>query len=137
MKKFMALMMVLLLMFSMMLTGCGGGAEEPAAEEPAATEEPAAEEPAAEEISKNDLSIKYNEVATLYNEVFTLMNEKGIYGVEENTTAALDTLNSTMVGLGEAIAADDLSAEQKESIYASLDDILTGLGDMKAAAESM
>jgi multiple sugar transport system substrate-binding protein len=47
-KKFFWILLAALIVLSMALTACGGGAEEPAAEEPAA-EEPAAEEPAAEE----------------------------------------------------------------------------------------
>ena len=131
MKKIMTLLMVLLLMFSMMLTGCGGGTEEPAAtDEPAATEEPAG-------ISKKELSIKYNEVATLYNEAYTLLNEKGIYGTEPETTEALDGLNSTMVELASAIEADDLSAENKQIVADSLDSILVELENMKTIAENM
>ena len=53
MRKSIWLLFSLLLVASMVLTACGGGAEPPAAEEPAveepATEEPVAEEPATEE----------------------------------------------------------------------------------------
>jgi multiple sugar transport system substrate-binding protein len=61
MKKTLLTILALLLVLAMLLTACGGGAEEPAAEEPVA-EEPAAEEPAAEEpaAGPTELSLWYH-----------------------------------------------------------------------------
>ena len=124
MKKFMTLILVLLLMFSIGLTGCGGDAEAPVAEETAT-----------DAITHKDLAIKYNEAATLYNEVFTLMSEEGIYGTNPTRTETLDNLNATMVELYPVLEAKDSPQEDIDLFYAALDQIIVGLEMMKAEVE--
>ena len=130
MKKNIALLLALTLVFAFALTGCGGGTDEPVVEDQAQVEQPA-------EITANDLAIKYNEVATLYNEVYTLANEKGVYGVDETTTGVLDDTNGSMVELGTVIQGGDLTAEEIPAFYDALDQLGVTLDSMKTALETL
>lgn len=118
--------MILLLMFSITLVGCGGG-----------TEEPAAEETATDKITKEMLTTSFNDVVALYNEVYTMANDKGIYGTDQTVTDTLNGLNNTMTNLAPVIQADDSSDEDNQVYYDSLGEILVELDNMKTALESM
>ncbi len=136
----MSLLLVLLLMSSVVLTGCGGDAEEASnTAEPAAAEEAAApaSDAASDEITTEMLSQKYNEVAAQYNVVYTTSNEKGLYGTDEDITNLLDSLHTTMANLAPVIQAGDSSAEDNQVYYDNLDNILVELGNVQSALESM
>lgn len=129
MKKFITLAMVLLLMFSLTLTGCGSKVEEPAV-----TEDPAAEVTG---VSQEDLNAKYNEVVTFYGEVFAVVDELGLYGTDADFTEHMDTVNHSIAALGEAIMAGGTTEEANAEMYAVLDEIQVDLENTKGLAESM
>lgn len=129
MKKNIALLLALTLVFAFALTGCGGK-DEPAAVDPGQVEQPT-------DITKDDLALKYNEVATLYNEAYTLANEKGVYGVDETVTGPLDDTKGTMQELGEIIQAEDLSAEELPTFYEALDQLGVDLKSLITSLEAI
>ena len=117
MKKIITLIMVLLLMFSITLTGCGGGTEEPAA-----TQDPAVEEEAGAEatISKEDLIAKYNECSTVFNEVEGVLVENGTYDVEADVKAGMDSIYDLLDKAEVVVQSDDITDEERAAVYDEL-----------------
>lgn len=116
MKKFLALLLALMMVFS--LAACGGS-DEPDPSEP--SNDPVVSEPAGEsgtgltdmdgtEVSEETLAAlteAYNALAVPFNEIATAANENG-WAADEQTLAELDALGATLGFIGTALT-DDLS----------------------------
>jgi len=125
MKKSIALILVLLLMFSVAMTGCGGGTEDPAAApDPAAGSE-------APSISKQDLIAKYNECSTVFNEVEGAFVENGIYDTEADVKAGMDSIYD-LLGMAEVVVqSDDVTDEERVAVYDELQTYIDQMNGLK------
>jgi len=129
MKKIMTLMMVLLLIFSVALTGCGGDTEEPAAEEPTATEEPAAEESGA--ITQEDLMVKYNEAAELFMEVDDALVKNGTYDVDADAKAAMDYISEFLDKAVVVVQSDEITEEEMTPVNDEIQALIDQMNGFK------
>jgi len=127
MKKSIALILVLLLMFSVAMTGCGGGTEDPAAApDPAAGSE-------APSISKQDLIAKYNECSTVFNEVEGAFVENGIYDTEADVKAGMDSIYD-LLGMAEVVVqSDDITDVERVAVY---DELQTYIDQMNGSKDT-
>ena len=125
MKKSIALILVLLLMFSVAMTGCGGGSDDPAAApDPAAGSE-------APSISKQDLIAKYNECSTVFNEVEGAFVENGIYDTEADVKAGMDSIYD-LLGMAEVVVqSDDVTDEERVAVYDELQTYIDQMNGLK------
>jgi predicted small lipoprotein YifL len=118
MKKSIALILVLLLMLSVAMTGCGGGTEDPAA----GSEAPS--------ISKQDLIAKYNECSTVFNEVEGAFVENGIYDAEAK--AGMDAIYDLLGAAEVVVQSDDITDEERIAVNEELQtyiDQMNGFND--------
>lgn len=122
MKKIITLMLVLLFMFSITLTGCGGDTEEPAAAPEVETEAT---------ITMEQLGEKYNEVATLFNELDGVLLENGTYDSDETVKTQMDTIIDTLDKAAPVIQANNMTDEDITTYYEVFDTFLIALNDMK------
>lgn len=129
MKKIMTLMMVLLLLFSVALTGCGGDTEEPAAEEPAATEEPAAEESSA--ITQEDVMVKYNEAAELFTELDGALLNNGTYDANADVKASMDSIIEFLDKAVVVVQSDEITEEEMDPVYDELQSLVDQMNGFK------
>ena len=128
MKKFLALLLAMMMVLS--LAACGG--DEPAdstADDAAVSEDG----PTSEQIQA--VTEAYNQVATLYNEVATTANENG-WMADEQTAADIQTIGATLEPVGTALAGD-LSALDGADFDALPDALLEYVPDLEALAEKV
>lgn len=128
MKKFLALLLALMMCLS--LAACGGDSSEDSAAEDAAVSE---DGPTSEQIQA--VTEAYNQVATLYNEVATTANENG-WMADEQTAADIQTIGATLEPVGTALAGD-LSALDGADFDALPDALLEYVPDLEALAEKV
>lgn len=137
MKKNITLIVVLLLMVSITLTGCGGGTEEPAATPDPAVEVAATPDPAVEAdattISKEELIAKYNECSALFNEVEDALVKNGTYDVKADVKADMDYIYELLGKAEVVIQSDDLSDEEAVSVYDELQTHIDQMNEFKDA----
>lgn len=131
MKKIITLITVLLLMFSITLTGCGGGTEEPAAAADPAVEEPA--EADAATISREDLFAKYNECSTVFNEVEGILLENGTYDVEADVKAGMDSIYDLLDKAEVVVQSEDVTDEERAAVYDELQTYVDQMNGYKEA----
>lgn len=112
MKKFMTLILVLLLVFSIGLTGCGGGTEEPAD-----TPDSTVEEDAGATVSKDELMEQYNVFAQLFNEVDGALTDNGTYDVDEDVKAMMDSLFDYLDKAMVVADSDVITDEERALVY--------------------
>jgi len=127
MKKNITLIVVLLLVVSITLTGCGGGTEEVAA-----TPDPAVEADATT-ISKEELFAKYNECSALFNEVEDALVKNGTYDVEADVKADMDYIYELLGKAEVVVQSDDLSDEEAVSVYDELQTHIDQMNEFKDA----
>lgn len=126
MKKFTTLALVLLLMFSLTLAGCGGGTEDPAA-----TVDPSVEEDAV--ITQEDLVSQYNIFAELFNELDPAFTESGIYDTNPELKANMDKAYG-LIGMYEEIIASGLITEEETAeLYGEIQANIESLNRAKEA----
>ena len=128
MKKFLALLLALMMCLS--LAACGGDSSEDSAAEDAAVSE---DGPTSEQIQA--VTDAYNQVATLYNEVATTANENG-WMADEQTAADIQTIAATLEPVGTALAGD-MSALDGADFDALPDALLEYVPDLEALAEKV
>ena len=109
MKRFMTLILVLLLMFSITLTGCGGE------EAPADATDPGVEEEADAEasVSKKDIIAKFNVLADLFNELDAAFVENGTYDTEADVKAAMDYNYDYLEKAAVVVESDEVTDEER------------------------
>ena len=128
MKKFLALLLALMMCLS--LAACGGDSSEDSAAEDAAVSE---DGPTSKQIQA--VTEAYNQVATLYNEVATTANENG-WMADEQTAADIQTIGATLEPVGTALTGD-LSALDGADFDALPDALLEYVPDLEALAEKV
>ena len=128
MKKFLALLLTMMMVLS--LAACGG--DEPA---DSTTDDAAVSEdgPTSEQIQA--VTEAYNQVATLYNEVATAVNENG-WMADEQTAADIQAIGDTLEPVGTALTGD-LSALDGADFDALPDALLEYVPDLEALAEKV
>jgi len=109
MKKIITLALILLLMFTLMLTGCGGGSEEPV------VEEPAVEDTAS--VTKEDLMAQYNVFATLFNELDTPFAESGIYDTNVELKANMDHAYELLGVYEVLVQSDEVTDDERVELF--------------------
>jgi|LSQX01.1.fsa_nt_gb predicted small lipoprotein YifL len=119
MKKSIALILVLLLMLSVAMTGCGGGTEDPAA----GSEAPS--------ISKQDLIAKYNECSTVFNEVEGAFVENGIYDAEADVKAGMDAIYDLLGAAEVVVQSDDITDEERIAVNEELQTYIDQMNGFK------
>ena len=125
MKKSITLILVLLLMFSVALTGCGGGTEDPeAAPDPAVESE-------APTIIKQDLIAKYNECSTVFNEVEGAFVENGTYDAEADVKAGMDSIYDLLGAAEVVVQSDDITDEERDAVYDELQTYIDQMNGFK------
>ena len=128
MKKFITMSAVLLLMFSLMLTGCGGGTEEPAAaEEPTVTEEPVAEDT----ITVDDIGAKYNEAAELFTELDDALLNNGTYDANPDVKASMDYNIDFLDKAVVVIQSGEMTEDEMPAVYSELQVLVDQMNGFK------
>lgn len=127
MKKNIVFIMVLLLMFTITLTGCGGGTDEPVSNSDATVEKEADVT-----ISKEDLIAKYNECSVLFNEVDGALVKNGTYDTDADVKAQMDTIYD-LLDKAEVVVQSDLSEEEIVSVHHELQTYVDQMSEIKAA----
>lgn len=124
MKKFLALLLAMMMVLS--LAACGG--DEPEDSAPVSEDGPTSEQIQA-------VTEAYNQVATLYNEVATAVNENG-WMADEQTAADIQAIGDTLEPVGTALTGD-LSALDGADFDALPDALLEYVPDLEALAEKV
>lgn len=128
MKKFLALLLAMMMVLG--LAACGGDSPADSTADDAAVSE---DGPTSEQIQA--VTEAYNQVATLYNEVATTANENG-WMADEQTAADIQTIGATLEPVGTALAGD-LSALDGADFDALPDALLEYVPDLEALAEKV
>ena len=128
MKKFLALLLAMMMVLS--LAACGGDSSADSAADDAAVSE---DGPTSEQIQA--VTEAYNQVATLYNDVATAANENG-WMADEQTAADIQTIGATLEPVGTALAGD-MSALDGADFDALPDALLEYVPDLEALAEKV
>ena len=109
MKKFTTLALILLLMLSLTLAGCGGGTDEPAVVDTPVVEDAT--------VTKDDLIDAYNEYATLFNELDAAFTEIGIYETNEELKTNMDKIYDRLGLYPDVIQSDIITDEEIVALY--------------------
>lgn len=126
MKKIVTLMMVLLLVFAITLTGCGGGTDEPAT-----TPDQETEEVAEATITQADLIEQYNACASLFNELDELLAGYGIYDDEAEVKANMDAVYE-LLGMAEVVVqSEDLTDDESLAVYDEMQEKIDMMNEYK------
>ena len=113
MKKIITLALVVLLMFALTLTGCGGGTDEPEVVPDSAVEDDA-------DLTQEDLVSQYNIFAALFTELDAEFTENGIYDTNEELKANMDHAYELTGMYAEIIGSVELTDEEITELYAEI-----------------
>jgi hypothetical protein len=114
MKKIVALSMVLLLMFSFALIGCGGSEEPAASADPAVEEDVVVEEDAP--VTRAELIAEYNVLAELFNEVEAILIEQGAYEGDPEIGNVMDDVYDYL-GMAAVVLESEITEEETAAVY--------------------
>jgi len=126
MKKIAILMMVLLLVFAITLTGCGGGTDEPAT-----TPGQETEEGAEATITQADLVEQYNACATLFNEMDELLAGWGIYDDEAEVKATMDAVYELLNMAEVVVPSEGLTDDEIVAVYGEMQEKIDLMNEYK------
>ena len=124
MKKIITLALVVLLMFALTLTGCGGGTDEPEVAPDSLVEDDAA-------LTQEDLVSQYNIFAALFTELDAAFTENGTYDTNEELKANMDHAYELTGMYAEIIGSVELTDEEITELYAEIQSNIDSLNRAK------